>query len=111
MTINGIAHVQIAIREGGEADARAFYGELLGLPEIPKPDSLRDRGGCWFAASPPPLPHPARIRAPMAPAANRTRTAKRMARSPVENATEHKRAAPRTVDAGGKGKPLSATGD
>jgi catechol 2,3-dioxygenase-like lactoylglutathione lyase family enzyme len=52
VTIKGIAHVQVAILEGGEAVARAFYGDLLGLSEIPKPDSLRDRGGCWFACGP-----------------------------------------------------------
>lgn len=35
---------------GGEAQARAFYGDLLGMPELPKPSALRTRGGCWFAA-------------------------------------------------------------
>ena len=29
--------------------ARRFYGELLGLPEIDKPEPLRARGGVWFA--------------------------------------------------------------
>jgi len=33
---------------GGEDDARRFYGELLGLPEVPKPAELAKRGGCWF---------------------------------------------------------------
>lgn len=33
---------------GGEADARRFYGEVLGLTERPKPEPLRSRGGCWF---------------------------------------------------------------
>ena len=41
-------HVQIAIPAGGEDKARAFFGELLGLPEIPKPEQMRGRGGCWF---------------------------------------------------------------
>jgi catechol 2,3-dioxygenase-like lactoylglutathione lyase family enzyme len=41
-------HVQVAAPPGCEADARAFYGELLGLAEIEKPDSLRGRGGVWF---------------------------------------------------------------
>ncbi len=49
MTISGIAHVQVAITPGGEDAARAFYGGLLGLPEVPKPEVLRDRGGAWFA--------------------------------------------------------------
>jgi GNAT superfamily N-acetyltransferase len=42
-------HVQVAAPAGGEDAARAFYGELLGLPELPKPERLRARGGVWFA--------------------------------------------------------------
>lgn len=42
-------HVQIAMPAGGEAAARAFFGDLLGLPEIAKPADLAARGGCWFA--------------------------------------------------------------
>jgi catechol 2,3-dioxygenase-like lactoylglutathione lyase family enzyme len=41
-------HVQIAIPPGGEDQARIFFGELLGLAEIPKPAELGGRGGCWF---------------------------------------------------------------
>lgn len=41
-------HIQLAMPEGGEAAARRFYGELLGLCEVEKPDNLRKRGGCWF---------------------------------------------------------------
>ncbi len=48
MTVFGIAHVQVAITPGGEEAARGFYGELLGLRELPKPEVLRDRGGVWF---------------------------------------------------------------
>ena len=44
-----IDHVQIAMPTGGEAAARAFFGDLLGLVEIPKPAALAARGGCWFA--------------------------------------------------------------
>jgi GNAT superfamily N-acetyltransferase len=47
--IAGIDHVQVAAPPGGEEAARAFYGELLGLEEIPKPERLRPRGGVWFA--------------------------------------------------------------
>lgn len=35
---------------GGEEQARAFYGGLLGLREIAKPESVRSRGGVWFEA-------------------------------------------------------------
>ena len=50
MTITGIDHVQVAAPNGCEAEARAFYGALLGLEELPKPQALRGRGGCWFRA-------------------------------------------------------------
>ena len=49
MNIEGIDHVQIAIPVGEEDRARAFYGDLLGLTEVPKPAALAGRGGCWFA--------------------------------------------------------------
>lgn len=43
-----IDHVQIAGPKGCEAQARAFYGEMLGLVEVEKPRTLQGRGGCWF---------------------------------------------------------------
>ncbi len=42
-------HVQIAAPPGCEADARRFFGDLIGLPELEKPEPLRGRGGAWFA--------------------------------------------------------------
>ena len=36
--------------KGSEEIARSFYGGLLGLAEIPKPEALRGRGGVWFDA-------------------------------------------------------------
>ena len=47
--ITGLDHVQVAAPPGCEADARRFYGELLGLPELRKPEPLRAAGGAWFA--------------------------------------------------------------
>lgn len=44
----GLHHTQLAIPAGGEDDARAFYGQGLGLEEIEKPPVLAARGGCWF---------------------------------------------------------------
>jgi len=44
----GIDHVQLAAPSGCEADARRFFGELLGLEELPKPPALAVRGGLWF---------------------------------------------------------------
>jgi hypothetical protein len=43
-----VDHVQLAIPAGGEGACRVFWGELLGLPEVPKPPVLAARGGCWF---------------------------------------------------------------
>lgn len=43
-----IHHVQVAIPAGGEDDARRFYGGLLGLKEVTKPEYLAKRGGIWF---------------------------------------------------------------
>ena len=48
--IRGIDHVQVAAPVGCERAARRFYGELLGLREIEKPEALRGRGGVWFEA-------------------------------------------------------------
>ena len=41
-------HVQICVPFGGEERARDFYGRLLGLEEIEKPDALKRNGGLWF---------------------------------------------------------------
>jgi len=48
LRLTGVDHVQLAIPPNGEATARAFYGGLLGLREVAKPDALASRGGCWF---------------------------------------------------------------
>lgn len=48
MTLLAIEHVQLAMPAGEEARARAFYGDVLGLAETPKPAELAGRGGCWF---------------------------------------------------------------
>jgi catechol 2,3-dioxygenase-like lactoylglutathione lyase family enzyme len=50
MTIVAIDHVQVAAPPGCEEEARGFYGELLGMAELPKPEPIRSRGGCWFRA-------------------------------------------------------------
>ena len=46
--VESIDHVQLAMPPGGEEAARRFYGQLLGIPETPKPPHLATRGGCWF---------------------------------------------------------------
>jgi catechol 2,3-dioxygenase-like lactoylglutathione lyase family enzyme len=40
-------HAQITIPPGSEEQARAFYCTVLGLREIPKPETLAGRGGFW----------------------------------------------------------------
>jgi catechol 2,3-dioxygenase-like lactoylglutathione lyase family enzyme len=49
--IVGLDHVLVAIPADGEDAARRFYGDLLGLTEVPKPAPLAGHGGCWFAGS------------------------------------------------------------
>jgi len=46
--ITGIDHVQLAMPVGAEELARAFYGGVLGLEEVAKPQLLAVRGGVWF---------------------------------------------------------------
>ena len=48
MPVLAIDHVQLAMPEGGENEARRFYCDLLGLSEVSKPPNLAKRGGCWF---------------------------------------------------------------
>lgn len=47
--ITSLHHAQITIPRGAEDDGRAFYCGLLGLREVPKPNSLVNRGGFWLA--------------------------------------------------------------
>ena len=48
MHVERLDHIQLAMPAGGEDAARAFYADLLGIPEVPKPKDLAKRGGCWF---------------------------------------------------------------
>jgi catechol 2,3-dioxygenase-like lactoylglutathione lyase family enzyme len=48
LRITRIEHVQLAMPAGGEERARAFYRDVLGIAETPKPANLAKRGGCWF---------------------------------------------------------------
>jgi catechol 2,3-dioxygenase-like lactoylglutathione lyase family enzyme len=52
MRVIAIDHVQLAIPPGGEPAARAFYSEVLGFVEVPRPEAMRSRGGLWFQAGP-----------------------------------------------------------
>lgn len=46
--ILGVHHLQLTAPANCEPAARAFYGGLLGLEELPKPEELKGRGGVWF---------------------------------------------------------------
>lgn len=43
-----IHHVQLAMPAGAEEEARRFFGDLLGMREMEKPQELARRGGAWF---------------------------------------------------------------
>jgi catechol 2,3-dioxygenase-like lactoylglutathione lyase family enzyme len=47
--VRALDHVQVMMPPGREDDARAFYGGLLGLAEVEKPEPMRPQGGVWFA--------------------------------------------------------------
>ncbi|MGZ6507339.1 MAG: VOC family protein [Tumebacillaceae bacterium] len=49
---SGLDHVQLSAPRGCEEAARRFFGELLQLPEIEKPEVLKKRGGVWFQIGP-----------------------------------------------------------
>lgn len=48
--IVALDHAFLTIPESGEDEARRFYGEIVGLEEMPRPAGLRERGGVWFRA-------------------------------------------------------------
>ena len=45
-------HVNVTVPRSLEAAAKHFYGELLGLQEVPKPEGSRGRGGAWYQLGP-----------------------------------------------------------
>ena len=51
ITFNRLDHVQICIPRGTEDAAREFYGRLLGLEEIEKPEVLKANGGMWYSVA------------------------------------------------------------
>ena len=48
MKFLSIDHIQLSMPAGQEQAARAFYVDLLGFSEVPKPPELAKRGGAWF---------------------------------------------------------------
>jgi len=50
MKAGRLQHVSSPFADGGQAALRAFYGEILGLPELPTPSTLRHMELVWFSA-------------------------------------------------------------
>ena len=48
MVFLGFHHVQLAMPPGRETEAAAFYCDVLGFEQIPRPARLAITGGCWF---------------------------------------------------------------
>ncbi len=48
MTVVGINHAQVTVPPGSADAVRAFYGGLLGLPELPVPAVMANFGLIWF---------------------------------------------------------------
>ena len=48
ITFKRLNHVHICVPKEKEDEARAFYGGVMGLKEIPKPQSLIANGGMWY---------------------------------------------------------------
>ena len=43
-----IHHVNVTVPQSLEDAAKHFYGVVMGLKEVPKPESSRGRGGAWY---------------------------------------------------------------
>ncbi len=50
MKLLRLDHVQLAMPPGGETEARNFYVGVLRMRELPRPEVLASRPGCWFGA-------------------------------------------------------------
>jgi catechol 2,3-dioxygenase-like lactoylglutathione lyase family enzyme len=46
--ITALHHVNITVLRSLEEATKHFYGSLLGLVEVPKPEESRSRGGAWY---------------------------------------------------------------
>lgn len=50
-TLIRLDHIQLTAPVGTEVAIRQFYGGVLGLREIEKPEALKPNGGVWFEAA------------------------------------------------------------
>jgi len=47
-----IHHVNVTVPRALESQAKHFYGVVMGLQEVPKPEESRARGGAWYQVGP-----------------------------------------------------------
>jgi len=47
-----IHHVNVTVPKSLEDAAKNFYGVIMGLQEVPKPEDSRGRGGAWYQLGP-----------------------------------------------------------
>ena len=47
-----IHHVNVTVPKSLEDAAKHFYGVVMGLQEVPKPEDSRGRGGAWYQIGP-----------------------------------------------------------
>ena len=47
-----VDHVNVTVPKSLEEAAKHFYGGVMGLQEVPKPESSRGRGGAWYQLGP-----------------------------------------------------------
>ena len=50
-SVKRLQHTSVPMTPGGDDEARAFYGDVLGMREIPKPEGLAAMTVVWFAAN------------------------------------------------------------
>ena len=48
ISVVSLQHVNVRVVPEVESAAKTFYRTVLGLPEIPKPEEARPRGGAWY---------------------------------------------------------------
>src|SRR4051812_29407292 len=47
-----IHHVNVTVARSLQDEAKHFYGIIMGMTEVPKPESSRGRGGAWYQLGP-----------------------------------------------------------
>jgi catechol 2,3-dioxygenase-like lactoylglutathione lyase family enzyme len=47
-----IHHVNVTVPRSLEEATKHFYGVIMGLAEVPKPEASRRRGGAWYQVGP-----------------------------------------------------------